>query len=306
MIATLTGAAAAALAVPALVAPANAAPASTAPAGAQAAPADPVSALRKQFRPGRGVKLTEQAKLIGEGRTQRVIFGRRGGVLEFGRKGVTASDLTSTFSLPGANKELVEEFKDMFAPSRTITVKGVSYTSSAFYAGAMPEGKKWLRTPAQPVSPGNPAQQLVNPLEPATLKAALAHTTSRRPGGTWDGARTVVHSGTITLGELYRVSPTVRGLLGAEPSAKSAPLRVSWQLYIGPDQLVRRAVSSWTQSMRGLTSVDLTYLNDSRYTGWGVKSAIKAPPAAQVAEFEELDLEGKAEDPFTRIIETAG
>ncbi|MBG0827899.1 hypothetical protein HS041_08985 [Planomonospora sp. ID67723] len=301
MIATLTGAAAVALVVPALVAPANADPANTTPASA---PTDPVSALRKQFRPGHGVKLGEQAKLIGEGKTERVIFSRRGGVLEFGGKGVAASDLTSTFSLPGTDRKLAEEFKDLFAPSRTITVKGVSYTSSAFYAEAMPEGKKWLRTPAEPVSPGNPAQQMVNPLEPATLKAVLARTTARRAGGTWDGTRTVVHSGTITLGELYRLSPTVRGLLGAKPSAKSAALKVSWQLYIGSDQLVRRAVSSWTQSTRGLTSVDLTYLNDSRYSGWGVKSSIKAPPAAQVADFDELDLEGGNDDPFARILGT--
>ncbi|MFB9722462.1 hypothetical protein [Planobispora longispora] len=296
MIATLTGAAAAALIVPALVA--------AAPASARTAPDDPVSALKSQFTAHRGVKLDEQGKLIGEGKTERVILSRRAGVLEFGRKGVVASDLTSTFSLPSGDKELAEEFKDLFSPTRVITVKGFSYTDGKFYGDAMPEGKKWVRARAGLASPGNPAQQLVNPLEPATLKAVLARTAAKRPGGTWDGARTVVHSGTITLGELYKVSPTVRALLGAKPSATSAVLPVKWQLYIGSDRLVRRAVSSWTQSLRGLTSIDLTYLNDSRYSGWGVKSAIEAPPADQVAEVGELDFEGGNEDPFARLMTT--
>nr|BFE86409.1 hypothetical protein GCM10020093_090100 [Planobispora longispora] len=108
MIATLTGAAAAALIVPALVA--------AAPASARTAPDDPVSALKSQFTAHRGVKLDEQGKLIGEGKTERVILSRRAGVLEFGRKGVVASDLTSTFSLPSGDKELAEEFKDLFSP----------------------------------------------------------------------------------------------------------------------------------------------------------------------------------------------
>lgn len=298
MIATLTGATAAALIAPALVAAAAPANAQPARASAQPAQADPVSALKSRFKLHRGVRLAENAKIIGEGKKQRAIFNRRGGVLEFGTSGVVASDVTDEFTLPGADKEL----KGLFGPSRTITVKGTTYTSGGFYADSMPEGKKWLRAKGGTVAPGNPAQQILNPLEPATLKAALAHTATRRPGGTWDGARTVVHSGTITLGELYKVSPTVRALLGGKPSAASATLPVSWKLYLGPDQLVRRAVSSWTQSLRGLTSLDMTYLNDSRYSGWGVKSAIKAPPASQVADFDDLVLgEEQTEDPFVRV-----
>ncbi|MFD0891567.1 hypothetical protein ACFQ08_44050, partial [Streptosporangium algeriense] len=109
-----------------------------------------------------------------------------------------------------------------------------------------------------------------------------------RPGGTWDGTRTVVRSGSLTLGELYRISPTARAVLGAKPSAKSAPLKVSWRLYLGADQLPRRVVSSYVQSIRGLTSVDVTYLNDTRYGGWGLRSALRTPPAAEVADFDEL------------------
>ncbi|WP_406318709.1 hypothetical protein OHA77_14860 [Streptosporangium sp. NBC_01639] len=297
MIATLTGATAAALIAPVLVAagPANA---QAAPASAQAVQTDPVSALKKQFKPGHGVKLAENAKIIGEGKNNRSIFSRRNGVLEFGTSGVTASDVTDKFSLAGAEEEL----KSLFGPSRTIMVKDTFYTSSGFYADALPEGKKWLRTKGEAIAPGNPAQKIIDPLEPATLKATLAHTESKRPGGTWDGVRTAVHSGKITLGELYKVSPTVRALLGAKPSAASATLPVTWKIYLGPDKLVRRAVSSWTQSLRGLTSLEMTYVNDSRYSDWGVKSAIKAPPAAQVADIDELDLgDAQTEDPYIRV-----
>ncbi|MEV7005624.1 hypothetical protein [Streptosporangium sp. NPDC051022] len=290
MTAALAGAAVTALVVPALVAaaPANAASgqATSRSAGATGK-TDPVSALKRQFRTHHGVRLTEDAKIIGEGKQQRGILAHSEGVLEFAGNGVAASDLNSRFQLPVDDSKT----KNMFAPSRTITVKGTSYTSGGAFGDILPEGKKWLRGSKEiALALANPTQKLLNPLEPATLKAALAHTTAKRPGGTWDGTRTVVHSGSMTLGELYRISPTVRTLLGAKPSAKSAPLVVTWQLYIGSDQLVRRAISSYTQSIRGLTSVDITYLNDSRYSDWGMRSAIKAPPASQVADFDELKI----------------
>ncbi|GAA3137349.1 hypothetical protein GCM10017600_53620 [Streptosporangium carneum] len=297
MIAALAGAAVTALVLPVLVA-AGPAGAQSAQAAPQATRTDPVSALKRQFRAHHGVKLAETAKLIGEGKGQRTVYARTRGVLEFDRTGVTATDLTSKFDLPSD----AGETGDLFTASRTITVKGVSYISGGVFSDALPEGKKWLRDRDNTLTLLNPAQKLLNPLEPATLKATLAHTTAKRPGGTWDGARTVVHSGTITLGELYRISPTVRTLLGKKPSAKAAPLPVSWQLYIGSDQLVRRVVSSYTQSIRGLTSVDVVYLNDSRYSDWGAKSAIKAPPASQVADFDELRIGDKeAEEAYVQL-----
>ncbi|MER7207168.1 hypothetical protein ABT340_08830 [Streptosporangium sp. NPDC000239] len=272
--AVLTGAALTALAFPLLMA----AP----PANALAA--DPVAALKGRFKAGHGVRIVERAKLVGDGGNPRTVYGRVKGVLEFGPSGVVASDLTSSFELPAEEGTPSEPF----APSRTVTVKGVSYTQGGVYAGSLPEGKKWLRSRDDVLSMTNPAQRLFNPLEPATLRAALAHAGPGRPGGTLDGTRTVVRSGSFTLGELYRISPSARAVLGAKPSAKSAPLKVSWRLYLGADQLPRRAVSSYVQSVRGLTSVDVTYLNDTQYGGWGLRSALKAPPAAEVADFDEL------------------
>ncbi|GAA4179086.1 hypothetical protein GCM10022252_00050 [Streptosporangium oxazolinicum] len=282
MIAALTGATAAALIVPTLV---TVAPASarTTPA-AQSAAADPVSALKRHFRTHRGVKLTENTKIVGEGKKNKTIFTRRSGVLEFGRTGLVASDLTTGFNLPAQSGEL----KGLFAPSRTISLKGVSYTSGGIFAESMPEGKKWLRTRGGTASLVSAVQQIISTVEPGTLKATLARTGARRPGGTWDGTRTTVHSGTITLAELFRVSPAVRAMLTKKPTGRSATLPVTWKIYIGSDQLVRRVVSSYTESTRGLNSTELTYVNDTRYTGWGTKVTIKAPPADQVVEFDEL------------------
>ncbi|GHE34148.1 hypothetical protein GCM10017673_41350 [Streptosporangium violaceochromogenes] len=292
-IATLAVVTTTALAAPALLtaSPATAATPAVALAPAVASATDPVPALKRRFRAHRGVRLSEKTKLIGTAGKPRSIFSRRSGVLEFGRAGVIASDLTSTYNLPDRDSEL----RGVFVPSRTVTVKGVSYTSGGIFGDSLPEGKKWLRDTGGGLSLVNPAQQLLNPLEPATLKAALAHTASRRPGGTWDGVRTVVHTGSITLGELYRISPALRAALGAKPSATSAALPVTWRLHIGPDGLIRRAVSSYTQTFRGLTSADLTYLNDSRYSSWGIRTAIKPPPAGQVADFDELKV-GDAHD----------
>lgn len=282
IIATLTGATMAALIVPTLV--------TVAPAGAeavrttQATAADPVSALKRQFRTHRGVKLTENTKIVGEGKKNRAIFTRRSGVLEFGRTGLVASDLTTKFSLPLPDSEL----KGLFTPSRTLSLKGVSYTSGGVFAESMPEGKKWLRTPGDTLSLVSAVQQIISTVEPGTLGATLAHTRAKRPGGTWDGTRTTVHSGTITLAELFKVSPSVRTLLGKKPTGRSATLPVTWKIYLGSDRLVRRVVSSYTESTRGLNSTELTYVNDTRYTDWGTKVTIKAPPADQVVDFDEL------------------
>jgi hypothetical protein len=78
---------------------------------------------------------------------------------------------------------------------------------------------------------------------------------------------------------------------------------VTWKIYLGSDQLVRRVVSSYTESTRGLNSTELTYVNDTRYTDWGVKSAIKAPPADTVADFDELSIGAdQSEDPITQLL----
>jgi hypothetical protein len=294
MIATLTGATAAALIVPAL--------ATATPVNAQtvqATQADPASALKSQFRAHHGVKLAENTKIIGEDGKGRTIFTRRNGVLEFGASGMVASDLTTQFTLPVDSGEL----KGLFIPSRTLSVKGASYTSGGVFADSMPEGKKWLRTKNDAVSLVSPFQQMINIVEPATLKSTLTHTAAKRPGGTWDGTRTTVHSGTITLAELYRISPSVRTMLRKKPSGRSATLPVTWKIYLGSDQLVRRVVSSYTESSRGLNSTELTYVNDTRYSDWGVKSAIKAPPAGQVADFDEISLGAEQrEDPITQLL----
>ncbi|MET8049993.1 MULTISPECIES: hypothetical protein [unclassified Streptosporangium] len=299
-IAALTGATVAALMVPTLVtvAPASAQTAQTTKT-AQAAKSDPVSALKRQFRTHRGVKLTENTKIVGAGKKQRTIFTRRNGVLEFGKSGLVASDLTTKFNLPTQDGE----FKGLFTPSRTISLKNVSYTSGGFFADSMPEGKKWLRVPGGGLVLVSPVQQIISTVEPGTLKATLAHTGARRPGGTWDGTRTTVHSGTITLGELFKVSPSVRAMLGTKPTGRSATLPVTWKIYIGSDQLVRRIVSSYTESTRGLNSTELTYVNDTRYTGWGTKVTVKAPPADQVADFDELTVGAdQPEDPIRELL----
>ncbi|MER6825943.1 hypothetical protein ABT352_08135 [Streptosporangium sp. NPDC000563] len=282
MIAALTGATVAALIAPTLVA-VTPASAKTTPA-ATASAADPVSALKRHFRTHRGVKLTENTKVVGEGKKHRAIFTRRSGVLEFGRTGLVASDLTTKFNLPAEDGEL----KGLFTPSRTISLKGVSYTSGGIFAESMPEGKKWLRTRGDTAYLVSAVQQIISTVEPATLRATLARTTAKRPGGTWDGTRTTVHSGTITLAELFKVSPAVRAMLVKKPTGRSATLPVTWKIYVGSDQLVRRVVSSYTESTRGLNSTELSYVNDTRYTGWGTKVTIKAPPAGQVVEFDEL------------------
>ncbi|MGC5013718.1 hypothetical protein ACLQ2R_23395 [Streptosporangium sp. DT93] len=308
-LAALTGATLVALTAPLLALPAVAeaasGPAALTPASAsRTSAADPVSALTRWFTPHRGVRLAENTKIIGEGKKYRAIFTRRAGTLEFGARGLVASDLTTRFTVPTTGDGGIA---GLFSPSRTVSVKGTAYTSGGVFADSLPEGKKWLRTPGDTGSLVSAVQQIISTVEPGTLRATLARTAARRPGGTWDGTRTTVHSGTITLGELFTVSPAVRAMLGTRPTGRSATLPVSWKIYLGSDLLVRRVVSSYTESTRGLNSTELTYVNDTRYTGWGTKVTIKAPPTAQVADFDELtigaDEAGKTQDPVREFFE---
>ena len=230
---------------------------------AQAAPKDPLAALRKQLVAGRGVTYTENSSAM-EGNKP---FYQRKGLLQYGKSGIVASDLTSRFNFkkdPDAEKPSKEEaVKQAIAevPERTIRIGTTSYTSGYMIGARMPKGKSWWKQSPGWVS-GNSAifGAFVNAAEPATLKALLENGT--RNGSTYEGE--------ITVKELLRASAWTRAALywGMEEE-----MPVSWTLTVDRNGLPQHLTAKVGSALN---------VADIRYTGWGAKVSVKAPPAAKV------------------------
>ncbi|MFI6921852.1 hypothetical protein ACIBIZ_18050 [Nonomuraea spiralis] len=136
--------------------------------------------------------------------------------------------------------------------------------------------------------------RIVSLSDPATLRAVLATTTSRRPAGMYDGVRTTVHEGVITFAQLHKVNPDMRIGARSRPTGEYASWKVSWRLWIGPDQLVRRAWSAWRDPNDSLDRSagepqHYSFVEDLRLSDWGMKVDIQPPPADETVSLEELD-----------------
>ncbi|GII04114.1 hypothetical protein [Planobispora takensis] len=273
-IATATTAAAAAIITPALIAPAHAA-------------SGPVPALKRQFTAGHGVKVQESVteRQVNAGGETFTSKNRMTGAYLFNASGVAASDLTYT---------------DRYGSGamRIITLPNASYTSSKDFPGTLPAGKTWLRWSGD----GSMSPSVVNVLEPSTLKRLLTTTKKTRRGGKIDGASTTLRTGSITVGQLYAASPSLRARLGDRPRGATADLRISWKLWQDAKQRTRKLVSSYTESTQGLQgSWRTTITSSATFSGWGAKITIKAPPAASVLDFE--DWQPGEEEPLAMLPE---
>ncbi|AQZ62137.1 unnamed protein product [[Actinomadura] parvosata subsp. kistnae] len=218
-------------------------------APAQAAPKDPVRALKAQLTPGHGVRFTETTTLSGGGKAK---LQSRKGTFQLDAKGVAASDITTTS--PGRPGE------------RTISVGKVSYTSGGMWEDRLPPGKSWFKTNGLLGGSSGFHGQVINPAEPKTLAALVKK--GRLRGGTL--------TGTITFKELEKVS---RWFGASIPLRMDNATKVSYTLTLTSAGLVSRVKSSYAAT-GVLASSELkgkTLTIDSRFTGWGAKVSIKAP-----------------------------
>ncbi|MEU6407524.1 hypothetical protein [Microbispora sp. NPDC046933] len=273
----------------ALVAPAVAAPAQAQTSTqAQAPAADPVAALRKQFVAGHGVRFVSSGSMSVVG-VPAITFTSNGGYA-FGRSGIVASDATqkTKYSDLLKDEENLEDLQGLNDPVRTIVIGKTGYLSGGVYAGLLPEGKTWLRVPG--LKPGSSSTLgFVNPADWQSLKAVLATTKAKGPGGNVNGAKTTLYRGSITLGQLMKVNPSLNDGLAALGSNPGKTV-VSWKLWIGPDQLVRRASTSADLKMKvDKSSFTFTLSDVTTFAGWGKKVTVKAPPASTVANLTDLD-----------------
>ncbi|WP_329083662.1 hypothetical protein [Streptosporangium sp. NBC_01469] len=241
-------------------------------APAQAAPADPVKALKSQFVPGKGVKFADLTTMIEDGEGKPYL--RRTGSFQFGRGGIVASDISSKSS--GA----ADEGSTLSVSGRTIRVGTTSYSQGGTYRDQMPRGKSWYKDP-DGMTGGVDGwfSQLVNVAEPATLASLLKGAKKTR----------TTYSGTTTFGRLAKVSPWFRATLPLRSSDKTV---VTFKLTVDRNRLPQRLTTSFpvTGIFDSTGWEGKTISVETRFTGWGAKVSIKAPPANKVTtKLEDRD-----------------
>lgn len=198
-------------------------------------------------------------------------FLKRTGSFQFGKAGIVASDVT-TDEISWVPNSLLWRLTDS---DRTIRIG----TDSYYFGGvwAPPKGKTWIKHPnGMTAGWSGWCSWLVNVAEPATLKALI--TKGKRTGRTYSGA--------ISFGALEKVSPWLRNanVIKMPKEDKAAVLRFT--LTLGTNGLPQRLVTVYPQSTHGGTEAgreDRRLSVETRYTGWGSRVTVKAPPASEVA-----------------------
>jgi hypothetical protein len=233
---------------------------------------DPVAAIQRQLVKGHGVKFVQRDTFNGEGKGWENF--EQSGIVGFGKGKVVATD---------------ERFPDMGdSDNHLIYVNGRVYDYQP--ERPHPPGRPWI-SGKWPVSLTLGSGRITIS-DPAVFKAVLATTMSRRAGGVYDGVRTTIYEGAITVGQLHRAKPDmVIFTLGGDPAGKYASWKISWRLWIGPDQLVRRVWSSWSQpNVMGnpVFAKVARSIVDVRLSDWGMKADIKPPPVDQTVLAEKM------------------
>lgn len=241
------------------------------PSAVAGARLDPVAALRRQLASGNGVtfsNVTVFKSWDGEPTTSRL-----SGVHELAHGEVIASEFLDP--------------KDGRNPERFIVFPDRYYGQSSLWRKHLPEGKSWVVIRDKQSLALTCGDMRLS--HPATLKALLTGAEARRPAGVYDGTRTTLHEGIITLGDVAKADPDLL-VLDHKPTGTYAQVRINWKLWIGQDQLVRRCQSSFL--LPGWPGTDdlepMQFDDDVRLSRWGRATDIKPPAADQVATHDEL------------------
>ncbi|MEU6714466.1 hypothetical protein ABZ897_23610 [Nonomuraea sp. NPDC046802] len=246
--------------------------------------ADPVKSLRKQFAAGLGVRVSEENRTVVSG-YKGAYPTRTTGVIGFGASSAADYDLTSRLKVSPELKGTFDKKDEakLFKPLRAVKVGPRTYVRG-FEWGTMPEGKSWVRFQGDSVwgSYGQRGGQLVDVLDPRVLKAAITKATTHKAGE---------YRGTLTARDLY-----------ADPLAPSEARTISYRLFLNRDRLPVRLVTEYKYTTIGVdldgkkVKESVHSVTDTRYSGWGTKVKVVAPPARQVVDFDDLEGPAAQED----------
>ncbi|MEV4894154.1 hypothetical protein AB0K48_32695 [Nonomuraea sp. NPDC055795] len=245
--------------------------------------ADPVTALRAALVRGKGVNVEFAAK-VDHGQGLRHTL-KVDGTAGFGPEGEIASDTSQQLRYGKAAIRALKELglgEDAAleeAPLRVISSRYVDYVAGPRFADVLPKGTSWVRYRHTDLPSTNP---LLEVLEPATLKALLAHRTSWRGG---------VVKGTIKGDKLVKVSEAFaarfRGYSWIKPVST-----ISYTLRLSTAGLVERATAKAV--LRHWKGSVLRVETDTRYSGWGRDVTVALPLESEVLGQDQL--RGKVPD----------
>ncbi|MEV0597413.1 hypothetical protein [Nonomuraea cavernae] len=232
---------------------------------AEGAAKNPVSALKAQLVAGHGVRFTDASSFVGSINKDPLV--RRTGVVQFGKKGIVASDVRGTFVSPLFDGHITK-------PERSILIGKDAWRSGGILAENLPKGKTWYKTYSM-YNVGTVSSwfgQLVSPLEPTTLAALVKH--GKRSGFSYRG--------TITFDRLSDISPWFRETMGMTRPNEAT---ITYTLKVDRRGLPSRLTTSWLAAdLANIPAWDeKTVVTETRYTGWGAKVSIKPPATSKVS-----------------------
>ncbi|SEH02120.1 hypothetical protein SAMN05444920_12455 [Nonomuraea solani] len=200
--------------------------------------------------PGHGVRFTDTVTWS-DGTDERGARDAKG-TFQFDKKGIAAFDITMNYG---------EDDKE-----HVISIGKTGYYSGGILEKVLPKGKTWFKSAGGAIP--DAWAQFLNPAEPKTLAALIEN--GKTQGNTVTGS--------ITLKELKTVSAWVGA---ARTGKENDGIKIDYTLTLSSAGLVSRVRTSYTISRDGeLDAVTV----DSRFTGWGTKVSIKAPPPATVTD----------------------
>ncbi|MEU1728557.1 hypothetical protein [Nonomuraea sp. NPDC005692] len=264
-----------------------------------AAARTPAEAVAQQAKDGAGVKVTKVVRLdygeaiptppaedddivpvnIGEYSESRTT-----GIL---RLGAAASDLTTTFHRTNIPEDLKNVIPDDLS---SMTTRAISIGDSGTYEQRadrrdVPAGKTWLHHSSPECGMAARAAGALDAravLSPKVLEQLAAPAPSS--AGVIDAVTTVVHSGSAAQTEFS--IPDQSGddpVMAAQLREQSRSVRVSWQLWVGPDRLPRRVrlVTATPSPEEGVPRSAVTEID---FTDWGNDVSVEPPPKDRVHE----------------------
>ncbi|GAA3313728.1 hypothetical protein [Nonomuraea dietziae] len=121
---------------------------------------------------------------------------------------------------------------------------------------------------------------LINGINPGFLKLVDSHGATSADGGTFEGVKTTLHSGTVAVPKMDERQAGMYFGTEEEDFAWSGP--ITWKLWAGPDNLPRRfhAIMRFTRP-EGANAETMTM--NIIYRGWGSPVKITAPPKHLIA-----------------------
>ncbi|AWS46330.1 hypothetical protein DKM19_38555 [Streptosporangium sp. 'caverna'] len=274
--------------------------ATPATAHARTAEPDPVAGVRSLLARGAGATtefygsastdLTRRVQLS-NGRNTIIGSGTKlsgTGKIKLGRAGVIASEHTRKLSIDNKHLVVDEAVKDPYFADllrtvgtlRTVSVGGWQYQLA-------PGAKTWVRTGRASGGAAAYGDQFINILEPATLRKLLS-TKPRKTVNPWvkdntTGRRQQIYTltGTITLKELYRVSPSFREAAGTSALGTS---EVTWTYMYDDRGWPYRIFWGFDTNQRpGVRGLGDDRMPEARlatqYRNWDRPMTIKAPAA---------------------------